>query len=179
MFVTLSPQAGQWSFYLLPSPLQRRPPPPPRSVCCRSRPYFRRALKILQQPPSGKTTNIKNHCSPSFFHFSYLPPLEQTPTLSSIPLFPPGLQNSCSSPSLIFPHRKPRSFLPPLIHPKPTSFKLPAFLPESPCGVHLVYPVYPITLPSTDLLMSLFHTVLCFFLLPLLSPAPFVIRSVC
>ena len=58
-------------------------------------------------------------------------------------LFPPGLQNSCSPPSLIFPHPKPRSFLPPLIHSKPTSFKFLAFFPESPCRVHLVYPLHP------------------------------------
>ena len=37
----------------------------------------------------------------------------------------------------------------------------------------------PIPLPYTDLLMSLFPTVLCFFLPSLLSPAPLVIRSVC
>ena len=69
------------------------------------------------------------------FHSSFFLSLEQTPTLSSIPLFPPSLQTSCSPPPLIFPHSKPRSFLPPLIHPKPTSFKFPAFLPESPCCV--------------------------------------------
>ena len=91
-----------------------------------------------QQPPSGKTTKIKNHCSPSLFHSSFSPPLEQIPTLSSIPPFHPGFQNSCSPPSLICPHPKPM-----LIHPKPTSFIFPAFLPESPCSVHLVYPIYP------------------------------------
>ena len=31
-------------------------------------------------------------------------PLEQTPTLSSIPFFPTGLQNSCSPPLIIVPH---------------------------------------------------------------------------
>uniref|UniRef100_A0A8C4QCW8 Diacylglycerol kinase n=1 Tax=Eptatretus burgeri TaxID=7764 RepID=A0A8C4QCW8_EPTBU len=35
------------------------------------------------------------------------------------------------------PHPNPRSFLSPLIHAKYTSFKFPAFLPESPCYVHL------------------------------------------
>ena len=68
------------------------------------------------------------------------PPLEQTPTLSSIPLLRPGLQNSCSPPPLIIPHPNTRSFLPPLIHPKLISFKFPVFLPESPCKYHLVYP---------------------------------------
>ena len=87
---------------------------------------------------------IKNHCSPSLFHSSFSPPLEQTPTLFSVPIPLPGLQNSCSPPSLIFPHPKQRSFLPLLIQPKPTSFKFPAFLPENPCGVHLVYPMFPI-----------------------------------
>ena len=74
------------------------------------------------------------------------------------------LQNSCSPPSLIFPHPQPRSFLPPLIHPKPTSFKSPAFLPESPCSVHLIHPhvTHPIPLPSTDILIFLLPTVLCF-----------------
>ena len=67
----------------------------------------------------------------------------ETPTHCSIPFFPPGLQNSCSPPPLIFPHPKPRSFLPLLIHPKPTSFKFSAFLLESPCNVHLVHPMFP------------------------------------
>ena len=56
------------------------------------------------------------------FHSSFFLHMEQTPTLSSIPLFRPDPQNSCSSPSLIFPHPKPWSFIPPLIHPKPTTF---------------------------------------------------------
>uniref|UniRef100_A0A8C4N2P6 Ig-like domain-containing protein n=1 Tax=Eptatretus burgeri TaxID=7764 RepID=A0A8C4N2P6_EPTBU len=63
---------------------------------------------------------------------------------------------SCSPP-LIIPHPKPYTFLPPLILPKPTSIKFPAFLPESPCGVHLVYPVYPapsLSLPQISCLCS-------------------------
>ena len=39
-------------------------------------PYFRRALKVCQQSPSGKTTKITNYCSPSLFHSSVFPPLE-------------------------------------------------------------------------------------------------------
>ena len=29
--------------------------------------------------------------------------------------------------------------------PKPTSFKFPAFLPESPCNVHLLFPMFPVS----------------------------------
>ena len=60
-----------------------------------------------------------------------------------------AFKSSCSPPPLITPHPNPRSFLPPLIHPKPTSFKFPAFLPESPCNVHLVFPMFPV--PSLSL----------------------------
>ena len=138
--------------------------------------------------------NIGWNCSltPAHLH-SFIPlfflPLEQTPTLSSIPLFPPGLQNSCSPPSLIFPHLKPWSFLPMFIHSVPTSFKFPDFLPESPCHVRtwkslscpscLLHVPCLISLPYTDLLMSLLPTVLCFSPLLHLSPAPFIICSVC
>ena len=136
----------------------------PCSVCDLSPPYFCRVLKVRQHPPSGKITEITNRCSPSLFHSSFFHTFGTTPSLSSIPFFPPGLQHSCSPPPLIIPLPNPRSFLPPLIHPKPTSFKFPAFLPESPCNVHLVYPHvrHPIPLPSTDLLMSLFLTLLSF-----------------
>ena len=122
---SLSPQARWWSFCFLPSPFQ-------------SRPLLLSLLFVRQQPPSGKTTKMKNHCSPSFFHSSFFLLLEQTPTLSSIPLFPSGLQNSCSPPSLIFPNPKPWPFLSPLIHPKPISFKFPTFFAESPRSVHIV-----------------------------------------
>ena len=144
-------------------------------------PYFCRALKVRQQPPSGKTTKITNHCSPSLSHSSFSPPLEYTPSLCSILFFPPGLKNICSPPPLIVPHPNPQSFLPPLIHPKPTSFKFPAFLPESPCNVHVHLGYYmfpaPIPLPATDL-MSLFPTVWSFPLPPLLSHAPLAVRCV-
>ena len=60
----------------------------------------------------------------------------------------PVLQNTCSPPSLIFSHPKRWCFIPLLIHPKPTSFTFPAFLTESPCNVHRVYPVYPHPSPS-------------------------------
>ena len=86
-------------FYCLLSSLA----PPLCSVCVLYPLYFRRVLKVRQQPPSGKTTKVTNHCSPSLFHSSFSPPLEHTPTLSSIPLFPPGLKNSCSPPPLIIP----------------------------------------------------------------------------
>ena len=49
---------------------------PPCSVCDMSPPFFRRALKVRQQPPSGKTSKITNHCSPLLFHSSFSPPLE-------------------------------------------------------------------------------------------------------
>ena len=118
---------------------------------------------ILVKRPKSRITAHLHSFIPRFS-----PPLEQTTTHSSIPLFPPGLQNGCSPQSLILPHPKQLTFLPPLIHPKCTSFKVPAFLSESPCSVHLVYPVYPnpIPLPSTDLLMSVLHC----FVLP--SPTP-------
>ena len=47
--------------------------PPPCSICDMSPLYFRRALKVRQQPPSGKTTKIMNHCSPSLFHSYFIP----------------------------------------------------------------------------------------------------------
>ena len=50
--------------------------PPQGSVCDMSPPYCCRALKVRQQSPSGKTTKIMNHCSPSLFHSSFFPPLE-------------------------------------------------------------------------------------------------------
>ena len=55
--LTLSPQAGRWSFCLLPSPLQSCPP---CSLCDLSPPHFQGALKVRQQPPSSKTTKITN-----------------------------------------------------------------------------------------------------------------------
>ena len=134
--------AGRSVVFLLSS-ISSLASPPPSSVCYLSPPYFRRALKVCQQLPSGKTTKIKNHCSPSLFHSSFFPPLEQTPSLCSIPFFPPGIQNSCSPPPLIVPQPNSRSFLSLLIHPKPTSFKFPAFLPESLCNFHLVFPMFP------------------------------------
>ena len=51
-------------------------PPPPCFVFDLSPPHFRRTLKVYQQPLSGKTNKIKNHCSPSLFHSSFFPPLE-------------------------------------------------------------------------------------------------------
>ena len=95
-------------------------PPPALSEICPPPPsYFHRVLKVRQQPPSGKTTNITNNCSPSLFHSSFSPHFEETPSLYSIPFFSLGLQNSCSPPPLIIPHANPRSFLPPIIHPSP------------------------------------------------------------
>ena len=73
--------------------------------------------------------------------------------------------------------KKKINLKPPLIHPKPTSFKFPVFLPESPCDVQLVYPEYPthpILLPYTDLLMSLFPHCLFFS-----SPTRLVSSSPC
>ena len=72
-------------FYRLLSGLA--PPPPPCSVCEMSPPYFRRALRVRPQPPSGKTTKIKNQCSTSLFHSSFSPPLEK----NSLTLFNPIL----------------------------------------------------------------------------------------
>ena len=109
--------------------------------------------KGAQDPPiTPFWQNYQNHESLltftlSFLFFSHL--WNKTPTLSSIPFFPPGLQNSSSPPPLIFTHPKPRSFLSSLIHPKPISFKFPAFLPESTCNAHLVYPMY--STPSLSL----------------------------
>uniref|UniRef100_A0A8C4Q7D4 Uncharacterized protein n=1 Tax=Eptatretus burgeri TaxID=7764 RepID=A0A8C4Q7D4_EPTBU len=107
--------------------------------------YEAESLCLSLSPQTGlvvclSSTRITAHLHSFIPLFS--PPSEQTSTLSSIPLFPQGLQSSCSL-SLIFPHTKQRPFLPPLIHPKPSFFKFPASLPESPCIVHLVYPVYP------------------------------------
>ena len=76
----------------------------------------------------------------------------------SNPLFPPGIQNSCSLPSLVHPSPKQQSFLPPLIHPKPIFFKFPANLPESPCSVHLVFPVL---YPSPSLSLQQISSCLC------------------
>uniref|UniRef100_UPI00358DFDE0 guanine nucleotide exchange factor DBS isoform X2 n=1 Tax=Myxine glutinosa TaxID=7769 RepID=UPI00358DFDE0 len=45
--------------------------------------------KICLQPSYGETAKIKTLFSPSLLHSSFLPPLEQTPTLPSIPLLPP------------------------------------------------------------------------------------------
>ena len=100
--------------------------------------YRSASNRLLVKLPKSRITAHLHSFIPLFFL-----PLEQTPSLYSIPFFPPGLQNSCSPPPLVIPHSHPRSFLPPLIHPKPTSFKFPAFLPESPYSAHLVYPMYP------------------------------------
>ena len=136
-------------------------------------------LKVCKQPSFGKTTKIKNHCSPSLVQSSFFPAFgTNSHTLFNLTL-PTGLQNSCSPPPII-PHPKPRSFLSPLIHPKPTSFKFPAFLPESPCNVHLVYPVYPTPSFSLPQISScLCSTLFSFALPPLLSSATLVICSVC
>ena len=64
-----------WSVVFLSSTVSS-PASPPCSLCDLSPPHFRRALKVRQQPPSGKTTKITNHCSPSLFHSSFFPPLE-------------------------------------------------------------------------------------------------------
>jgi len=74
------------------------------------------------------------------FHSSFFLPLEENSLTLFNPILPSKSSNqlftTTSSPN-------PRSFLPTLIHPKPTSLKFPAFLPESPCSVHLVYPMFP------------------------------------
>ena len=62
---------------------------------------------LVKLPKSQITAQLHSFIS------LFFPPLEQIPSLSSIPLFPSGLQNSCPPPPLIFPHPKPRSFLPP------------------------------------------------------------------
>ena len=56
---------------------------------------------LVKLPKSRMTAHLHS------FIPLFSPPLEQTPTLSSIQLFPPRLQNSCSPPSLIYPHPKP------------------------------------------------------------------------
>jgi len=79
----------------------------------------------------------------------------------------------------ITPHPNPRSFLPPIIHPSPPpSNSLLSFLKVpvlsilyTPCS-----PPHPF-LSSTDLLMSLFPTVLSYPLPPLLFPAPLLCVS--
>ena len=142
-------------------------PVPPPLLCLRYvPPIFPQGAQGLRKPPSGETSKITNHCSPSLFHSSFFPPLEQTPTLSSIPLFPPGLQNSCSPPHLIIPHPKRRSFLPPLIHPKPTSFK---FL-KVPVGTIFFTPCTP-PHPSP---FHRYHIVFVPHSFVLSSPAPLV-----
>ena len=64
-------------------------------------------------------------------------------------------------------------FSPPDNPPKPTSFKFPAFLPESPCNVHLLFPMFPIPSLSLPQISSclFFPTDLSFPLTPL-SRAP-------
>ena len=138
--LSLSPQAGRWSFCLLPSPLQPRSPPAV-SVTCPHHISAGRSMSannpLLLKLPKSRITAHLHSFIPLFSRlWNKLPDC-------SIPFFPPGLQSSCSPPPLIIPHPNPRSFLPPLIHPKPTSFKFPAFLPESPCNVHLVFPMFP------------------------------------
>ena len=42
-------------------------------------PFNHRVLKDRQHLPSGKTTKIKIHCSPSLFHSSFLPTFGTNP----------------------------------------------------------------------------------------------------
>ena len=123
-----------------PSPLCLIYPPSP--------PYFCRALKVRQQPPSGKTTKITDHCSPSLFH-SFFPAFG----INSLALFNPILPSRPSKQLFTTTSNHPPSkssiFSTPDNPPKPTSFKFPAFLPESPCNVHLLFPMFPI--PSLSL----------------------------
>ena len=76
--LSLSLTAGRPVVFLSSTVSSPVSPPLPshHSVCDLFPPYFRRALKVRQQPPSGKTTKITNHCSPSLFHSSFSPPLE-------------------------------------------------------------------------------------------------------
>jgi len=131
-------------FCLLLSPLQSCAS---CSVCDLSPPYLRRALKVRHQPLSGKTTKITNHCSPSFFHSSFFP----TFGINSLTLINPILPSKTDvyHQLLSSPHPNPQSFLPPLIHPKPTSFKFPAFIPESRWNIRLAYHMF--TTPSLSL----------------------------
>jgi len=127
-------------------------------------------LKIHQNPASGESAKIKNHCSPSL-SFLFFP----TFGTNFHTLFNPTLSSRCSKTAIhhhfhIFHHPKPRSFLPPLIHPKPTSFKFPVFLPECPCSILLFSPC---TLPHpSPLHRSPIVSVPHYFVLP--SPAPLV-----
>ena len=84
----------------------------PCSVCDMSPPYFRRVLKVRQQPPSGKTTKITNHCSPSLFHSSFSSHWNKLPhsiqSHSSIQTLKTAVHHLLSSPiqnhDLLYPH---------------------------------------------------------------------------
>ena len=103
---------------------------------------------------------FKNPLFSSFIPL-FFPPLEQIPALSfqshpSLQVFKTAVHHHLLS----SPIQNLDFFYPPLIHPKPTSFKFPAFLPESPCSVHLVYPVYSApSLPQVS--SSLCSTLFC------------------
>ena len=112
------------------------------SVCDLSPPYFRTALKVRQQPPSAKTTI--NHESLLTFTLSFL--FFPDFGINSLTLFNLILPSRPSKQLFTTTYRPPSKssiFSTPDNPPKPTSFKLPAFLPESPCSVHLVYPMFP------------------------------------
>ena len=105
--------------------------PPHRSVCDLSPPYFHTAIKVRQQSPSVKTTNITNHCSPSLFLF--------------IPLFPHlwnklphSVQSHCSLQafktavhhhilSTYRPQSKPSIFSTPVNAPQTHLLQIPSF----------------------------------------------------
>ena len=137
---TQSPQVGRWSFCLLPSPLQ--PCPPALSAICPhhiSSGHSRSANNpLLVKVPKSRITAHLHSFIPLFSRlWNKLPHSIQFH--SSLQAFKTAVHHHVLS----SPIQNLYLLYPLLIHSKPTSFKFPAFLPERPCGVHLVYPVFP------------------------------------
>ena len=93
--------------------------------------------------PSGNTTKITNHFSPSLFHSSFLPTFGTNSLTLFNPILPSRPSKQLFTTISYHPPSNSSIFSTPDNPPKPTSYKFPAFLPESPCSVHLVFPVFP------------------------------------
>ena len=113
-----------WSFCLLPSPLRPRPP---CSICDMSRPYLRRALKVRQQPPSGKTTKMKNHCSSSLFHSSFFQTFGTCSHTLFNPTFPSRSSKQLFTSISYLPPSKTTIFSTPFNPPQTHLLQIPCF----------------------------------------------------
>ena len=79
----------------------------------------------------------------SFFSFLFFPAFGINSLTLFFPILPSRPSKQLFATTSYHHPSKSSIFSTPDNPPKPTSFKFPAFLPESPCNVHLVFLMFP------------------------------------